>query len=75
MVKAEQKVVVITSTLDFGQITGINEIKELNAATVEYTLSRTVTPFGRLAFKLQPSTFSADAITFKKYDDGWRIEQ
>jgi hypothetical protein len=29
---------------------------------------------GRLAYHLAPSTFAAQPVTFKKYDDGWRLQ-
>lgn len=69
-----EAIVVRTSTLEFGEITGIEETEQFGFATVHYTLSQTaVTPFGKLAFELEPST--PHQLTFKKYDDGWRIEQ
>lgn len=68
-----QWVKVIKSTLEFSEITGIAETG-WNVATVDYTVSRKVTPFGRLS-GLVPSTFAARPINFRKYDDGWRIEK
>jgi hypothetical protein len=61
------------ATLTFGEITGILQNKESNTAKVDYTLLRKdVTPFGRIAFKLNEGTFNK-SVTFTKYDDGWRI--
>jgi hypothetical protein len=66
---------VITSTLEFGEITGITQTSGSNVATAECTVSRTVTPFGRLKYHLEPSTSAVPPINFRKYDDGWRIQQ
>lgn len=61
--------------LEFGEITGIQEIKEINAVRVIYTLVRKdITPFGKIAFNLIEEPVSYEA-TFTKYDDGWRIEK
>lgn len=74
----EEYITVVASTLEFGEITGIVEDKASAEATVEYTLSRNPTPFGRVAppgsFSHSPAaaTFPASPVKFKKYDDGWR---
>jgi hypothetical protein len=69
------KINVKVSTLDFGEITGIMEQKELNIAEVNYTIVRKdVNPFGRIAFDLNNGTFTK-SVTFTKYDDGWRISE
>jgi hypothetical protein len=60
------------ATIEFGEITGIVERKELNIAEVNYTSKRkNITPFG-MAHNLKEATFSF-TVTFTKYDDGWRI--
>ena len=59
--------------VDFGTITGIVEQKELNIAEVNYTLiQKDVNAFGR-SEKMQEGILDKRA-TFRKYDDGWRIE-
>lgn len=64
---------VLVATIEFGEITGIIERKELNISEVNYTVKRTdVTPFGRL-FGSNEETLNRTS-TFTKYDDGWRIE-
>lgn len=65
----------IVAKLEFGEITGIQEIKQLNSALVSYTLLRKdITPFGKIAFNLKEETIPYTA-TFTKYDDGWRIQK
>ncbi len=65
---------VVTSSVSFGKITGIVERKGINEAEVDFTLIRSkVTPFGK-AFKLFEGPENHKLI-FKKYDDGWRINQ
>ena len=47
----------IAAMTGFGEVAGIMEIKELNAAAVIYTLLRTgVTPFGRMLCNMQENT-------------------
>jgi hypothetical protein len=66
---------VITSTYEFGEITGIVERKEFNTSEVNYTIRRTnITPFGRIVFNINEETYNRTE-TFTKYDDGWRINQ
>ncbi len=61
------------STIEFGEITGIVERKEFNAAEVQYTTKRTsLTPFA-IFFRVNEEVFNHSA-SFTKYDDGWRIE-
>ncbi len=63
-----------TSTLEFGEITGIVERKELNIAEVNYTLRRiNITPFGSMIYNAKEEII-ARTISFTKYDDGWRIQ-
>jgi hypothetical protein len=65
---------IVTSFVSFGEITGIVERKGLNEAEVDFTLVRSkVTPFGK-AYKLFEGAENQKLI-FKKYDDGWRINQ
>jgi hypothetical protein len=72
--KSEKEVYVMAARLDFGEIKGIKEIKQFNAAEVEYTLIRTgVSPFGRIAFNLQEKEITYIG-RFIKYDDGWRMK-
>ena len=65
------KILVVKTTVDFGEITGITQAEESKTATVEYTLVVKPTPFG-IAYGLTPTTLSQTA-RFMKYDDGWRI--
>lgn len=58
---------------DFGEITGIVKSEGLNVTEVEYTLVETPTNFGMSIFDMQNKVFKQTA-TFRKYDDGWRIE-
>lgn len=67
-----QDVVVITSTLEFGEVTGIVEVGGPKVL-VDYTLSMKVTPFGRVL--VGPPTTVARSVRFTRYDDGWRITQ
>ena len=60
------------ATIEFGEITGIVERKEMNLAEVNYTERRKdITPFGK-ALNVNEETFNKTA-TFTKYDNGWRI--
>ena len=60
------------ATIEFGEVTGIVERKELNIAEVNYTTKRVnITPFGK-AYNINEETFNRSA-SFTKYDDGWRI--
>jgi hypothetical protein len=65
---------VITSTIEFGEITGIIQSENGNSARVEFTLNRTnITPFGRIVFNLKEDHENR-ILDFIKYDDGWRIQ-
>ena len=70
---ADKFVPVKTCTLEFGEVTGILNIPEQNKAEVNYTVKRTSTPFGQYLFNLSDGEMPHKA-TFKKYDDGWRME-
>ena len=71
---ADKKINVKVAKLEFGEITGIQEMKQFNTAEVSYTLVRKdITPFGEV-FKCVEGKENKTA-TFKKYDDGWRIER
>lgn len=62
------------ATLEFGEITGIIERKELNIAEVNYTTKKTnITPFG-YAYNVNEEVFNNTEV-FNKYDDGWRISK
>ena len=68
-----QYIDVKVAKLEFGEITGIVEYKESNAAVVNYTyIRKDLTPFGRIGFRLQEGKNNY-SHTFTKYDDGWRI--
>ena len=61
-------------------ITGIRESSEGNTATVELQWQYTnLTPFGKVAPLLDgrldytPNRPRNASVTFKKYDDGWRL--
>ncbi len=72
---AVDKININVAKLEFGEITGIQEIKQLNSAQVSYTMLRKdITPFGKIAFKLTEESIPCTA-TFTKYDDGWRIQK
>jgi len=63
-----------TAQLEFGEITGIIENKDLNIAEAQYTLVRkNITPFGKI-FNLREGIIDEKEI-FIKYDDGWRIKE
>lgn len=63
--------VVKLGDLVFDEITGIADIME-NIKEVEYNLKYTnITPFGDIMLK---TSKVAKTVTFRKYDDGWRIE-
>ena len=62
------------SKKEFGTISGIVESQGLNITEVRYTVIETPTPFGIAVFELQNGTVEKSA-TFRKYDDGWRIER
>ncbi|MBL0202354.1 MAG: hypothetical protein IPP81_20015 [Chitinophagaceae bacterium] len=65
---------VLVASIDFGEITGIIINEGAKTAQVDYTLIRKVTPFGSSRqFKLQESP-SNESKLFRKYDDGWRIQ-
>lgn len=59
--------------IDINEITGIQEMKEVKIANVDYTISnKNITPFGEIFNdKDQITTMSA---SFSLYDDGWRIQ-
>jgi len=61
------------SDLEFVGVDGISQQKGSNMATVKYSQTRRVTPWGT-AINLKDGTFESSAI-FTKYDDGWRIGQ
>jgi hypothetical protein len=67
------KVMVVKTTVDLGAITGITQDEGLKTARVEYTVIVKPTPFG-IACGLAPTTVN-ETVSFKKYDDGWRIVQ
>lgn len=63
--------------IEFGEVTGISEYKEYNAADVNYTLKKTnYTELG----KIIKGSHSNEAQTinrlanFSKFDDGWRMD-
>jgi len=61
------------ANIEFGEITGILEIKALNGAEVKYTEKRkNITPFGK-ALGIKEEILDKN-ISMRKYDDGWRIE-
>ncbi|MFT3910931.1 MAG: hypothetical protein QM737_16045 [Ferruginibacter sp.] len=60
--------------IDFLDVTGIQEIPNQNAAEVSYSVKRTVNLFGQYLFDLTNDTVTRK-IVFKKFDDGWRIDQ
>ncbi len=75
---------VFISYAEFGAITGIQEIPQFNAATVEWTVIKTPTPFGNRPLGRSmvyggTNSFEVGAIKltarFTKYDDGWRISE
>ena len=68
-----KKMKVKGAKLDFGQITGIVVQKESNITEVQYQIVREVNPFGIIIANLNSGTINKTAI-FRKYDDGWRIE-
>ncbi|MCO5247711.1 MAG: hypothetical protein M9887_02010 [Chitinophagales bacterium] len=59
-----------TSTIDFGEITGVQTYKELGGADVYYTIVRTnLTPFGK-----NLSTEAKDRLeNMALFDDGWKV--
>lgn len=60
--------------IEFGEITGIKEIKigDLISYSVEYTLKRNeINPFGKIVYNLEERIVKR-TILFSKYDDGWR---
>ena len=64
--------------LVFDKINGISEEEKSNLAEAEFTLRReNFTPFGKYYFKEEQNTDNKKINkkdVFKKYDDGWRIE-
>lgn len=66
-------------SLEFGEVTGIVEYKELKVADVNYTIVRKgFSDFGELVYKLSyPNSQRVETINrltnFTKYDDGWRM--
>ena len=63
--------IVKTGELVFNGITGIADIMD-NVKEVHYTLKYTnLTPFGSVMLK---TGILQETSTFRKYDDGWRIE-
>jgi hypothetical protein len=66
------------SMLEFGAVTGIAEGADSKSATVEYTLERKPTPFGTILGRLANVNVGPETVpqkaSFRKYDDGWRIE-
>lgn len=78
-IRGPQQVTVIWKTLEFGEITGITQSDSSNDATVEYTVSQNLTPFGRFRQFMAQSTILPNLpninmeVRLKKYDDGWRI--
>jgi len=68
-----KKINVKGAKLDFGQITGILDQKESNITEVQFQLVREANPFGVILRNYTSGTINKTA-TFKKYDDGWRIE-
>ena len=78
-IRGPQQVTVIWKMLEFGEITGITQSDGSSDATVEYTLSQNLTPFGRFRQFMAQSTIPPELpninmeVRLKKYDDGWRI--
>jgi hypothetical protein len=62
-----------TCEVSFLNVTGIQQIPNENKAEVVYSVQISPTPFGKHLFKLSDGELSRKA-TFKKYDDGWRLE-
>ena len=61
------------SKTEFIKITGIVKTDGLNMTEVKYITVETPTLFGLTVFNMQGNTNEATA-SFRKYDDGWRIE-
>lgn len=66
-------------SLEFGEVTGIVEYKELKVADVNFTIVRRgFSDFGELVYKLSyPNSQRVETINrstnLTKYDDGWRM--
>ena len=61
------------SKTEFIKITGIVKTDGINMTEVKYITTETPTLFGLIVFSMQGHTDEMSA-TFRKYDDGWRIE-
>jgi hypothetical protein len=58
---------------DINEITGIQEMQDQKAATVEYTISnKNITPFGSVFS--DKNKVRQKSANFSLYDDGWRLQ-
>lgn len=70
--EAGNEYLVRTHTIGFGEITGIQTLEQVKIAEAKYTLVvQETTPFAR---ETAPAPESRSAA-FRRFDDGWRIEE
>jgi len=68
---------VCTMKYEFLEVTGVANSKNDNSAEVHFTITRKLTPFGKVDRKLKKSNITdgviEKTINCTRFDDGWRI--